>query len=467
VKSDSAPPPTADAANGGGLRRELGLLDATMINAGTMIASAIFIVPSAIAAGVQSSLPSLLVWVVAGLVSLCGALCVAELGAAMPEAGGQYVYLSRAFSPVLGFLYGWSAFFVINTASLAAIAVGFATYLGFFFPLTVREIQYIASLSIIGLTLLNCLGLRVGANTQNLLTVLKIGALLAIPLLGLFLPGGNPDHFQPLWPAGGSRTLVVAAGPALVAALWAYDGWIESTYVGSEIRNPGRNLPLSIVLSTAVVMLLYVVVNAGYLYLLSPARMAASQLVASDAMKVVLGTGGGLFVTIAILVSTLGANNGIVFTSARIPYAMAKEGLFFRWATRLSRRNHSPNLTLLIQMVVAVLLTLTGSYVQLTTYVVFVGFLFYALSAVAVLLLRHREPGLARPYRAWGYPITPLLFILFALYLVTDTIVHTPRESLVGAGIVLLGLPAYWYWRKSESSSGQLPEDERLAAPDN
>lgn len=419
-----------------------------MINAGTMIASAIFIVPSTIAAGMQSSMPSLLVWIAAGLVSLCGALCVAELGGAMPQAGGQYVYLSRAFSPALGFLYGWSAFLVINTASIAAIAVGFATYLGFFVPLTPRGIQLVAGGSIVLLTLLNLLGLRVGATVQNILTVLKIGALLAIPFLALVLPGGSTANLEPLWPEG-SRTVLLAAGPALVAALWAYDGWIESTYVGSEIRNPGRNLPLSIVLSTVLVMALYVIANFGYLYLLSPSRTAGSSLVASDAMRVVLGAGGAAFVAIAILVSTLGANNGIVFTSARIPYAMAREGLFFQWAARLSARSHSPNVALLVQMLVALGLTLTGSYVQLLTYVVFVSFLFYAMSALGVLVLRRREPDLARPYRTWGYPVTPVVFILFALYLVIDTIVQTPRESLVGAGIVLLGLPAYWYWRRT------------------
>jgi APA family basic amino acid/polyamine antiporter len=431
-----------------GLKRELGLLDATMINAGTMIASAIFIVPSTIAAGMQSSMPSLLVWIAAGLVSLCGALCVAELGGALPQAGGQYVYLSRAFSPALGFLYGWSAFLVINTASIAAIAVGFATYLGFFVPLTPRGIQLVAGGSIVLLTLLNLLGLRVGATVQNILTVLKIGALLAIPLLALVLPGGSTANLEPLWPEGG-RTVLLAAGPALVAALWAYDGWIESTYVGSEIRNPGRNLPLSIVLSTVLVMALYVIANFGYLYLLSPARTAGSPLVASDAMRVVLGVGGAAFVAVAILVSTLGANNGIVFTSARIPYAMAREGLFFQWASRLSARSHSPNVSLLAQLLVALVLTLTGSYVQLATYVVFVSFLFYAMSALGVLVLRRREPDLPRPYRTWGYPVTPVVFILFALYLVIDTIVQTPRESLVGAGIVLLGLPAYWYWRRT------------------
>ena len=455
----SGPLPRQSAADG--LTRELGLLDATMINAGTMIASAIFIVPATIAASMQASGPSLLIWIVAGLVSLCGALCVAELGAALPAAGGQYVYLSRAFSPVIGFLYGWSAFLVINTASIAAIAVGFATYLGFFTPLSPTGIKLVAAASIAGLTLLNLRGLRVGATTQNLLTLPKIGALLVIPLVALLLPQGQAANLAPLWPAEG-RSLLLVAGPALVAALWAYDGWIESTYVGSEIRDPGRNLPRSIVLSTALVMLLYVAANVGYFSLLSARGVAGSTLVASDAMKVVLGTAGAVFVSAAILISTLGANNGIVFTSARIPFAMAREGLFFQWAARLSGRTHSPNQALLVQMVVAVILTLTGSYVQLATYVVFVSFLFYALSAAGVLVLRRREPNLPRPYRAWGYPVTPVVFILFALYLVIDTIIQTPLESAFGAAIVLLGLPAYWYWRRTESavaSPGLAPND--------
>jgi APA family basic amino acid/polyamine antiporter len=437
------------AESSDGLRRELGLLDATMINVGTMVASAIFIVPSAIAAGFLSSAPSILVWVIGGLVSMAGALCMAELGAAMPDAGGQYVYLQRAYSPVIGFLYGWGAFLVINTASIAAIAVGFATYLGFFIPLSPTGVKVAATGSIVILTLINCLGLRVGAVTQNVLTVLKMGSLAAIVLLGLLLSGGSMANFAPLWPADGAVSVAVRIGPALVAVLWAYDGWIESTYVGSEIKRPERNLPLSIVLSVVIVTALYVLVVGAYTYLLSPTTMAASTLVASDAMKVVIGAGGAAFVAAAIIVATLGANNGIVFTSARIPYAMARQGLFFSWAAKLHPIFRSPVITLLVQGGVAVALTLTGSYVQLSTYVVFVSFLFYALSAAAVIVLRYRAPTLARPYRAWGYPLTPLLFIAFAMYLVIDTIVQTPRDSAVGAGILVAGLPAYWYWKKA------------------
>jgi amino acid transporter len=430
-----------------GLRRELGLLDATMINAGSTIASAIFIVPSTVALAFGSTMPTLLIWVFGGLVTLLGALCVAELGAAMPEAGGQYVYLGRAFHPALGFLYGWAAFVIINTASIAAVAWAFATYLARLVPMFQGAIPWVAAGSIVVLTVLNLRGLRTGALTQNILTLIKIGTLAAIAVFAMVLPGGNTANLEPLWPAH-SSTLVMSLGPALVAVLWAYDGWIESTYVGSEISDPGRNLPRSIILSTLIVMGTYMAVNAAFLYLLGPERMGASAQVGSDAMQVVLGSGGERFIAAAIVIGTLGANNGYIFTSARIPYAMAVDGKFFGWAGRLDAKTHAPNTVLLVQMLLALAFTLSGTYERLLTYVVFASFLFYGLSAAAVMVLRRREPGLARPYRAWGYPVTPIVFILFAIYLVGDTIVHSPRESAIGAVIVLLGLPAYYYWKR-------------------
>ena len=429
-----------------GLRRELGLLDATMINAGTSIASAIFIVPSTVALAFNATMPILLLWVVGGMVSLFGALCVAELGAAMPAAGGQYVYLGRAFHPLFGFLYGWTAFLIINTASVATIAHGFASYLARLVPLAPESLPAVASASIVVLTLLNLRGLRTGAVTQNIFTLTKIGALAAIPILALILPGANVANLEPMWPTTGVSMLAV--GPALVAILWAYDGWIESSYVGGEIKDPGRVIPRSILYSTLIVTGVYVAANAAYLYLLGPAKMGTATLVGAEAMQVVMGQWGERFIAAAIVVATLGANNGIIFTAPRIPYAMASEGLFFSWATRLHPRTRSPNVLLLVQMVVAVVYAMSGSYNQLLGYVVFASFLFYALSALAVMVLRKREPDLPRPYRTWGYPVTPVLFILFAVYLVGDSFVHTPVESAIGVGIVLLGVPAFFYWRR-------------------
>ena len=441
-------PVPAGTRGADGLCRELGLLDATMINVGTIIASSIFIVPSAIAAAFTASFPTILVWVVGAVISLCGALCIAELGAAMPKAGGQYIYLQRAFGPIWGWLYGWGSSVVINPASIAAIAVGFATYVGFFLPLSAVAVKVVAIGSILLLTVINCFGLKVGAVTQNVVTLIKIAAVIALIALCLLLPGGSVQNFQPFWPTEPASSLVSAFGVAMVAVLWGYDGWIEITYVGSEMRNPARDMPRSILLSTLLVSVLYVGVSLAILYVLGRENAAKSPLVAADAMRVVLGTGGAAFITVAVLVSTLGSNHGIVFTAARIPWAMAREGQFFGWASKLHPKYATPNTALIVQGVWSSLLVLLGGYSFLISCMVFVSFLFYAMSCVAVIVLRRKEPGMTRPYRAWGYPVTPVIFVLFSIFLIRNSIIELPRASLYGAGLLLAGLPFYWYFTK-------------------
>jgi len=431
------------------LRAELRLLDATMINVGTMIASAVYLVPAAIAAHFSGVFPTLMVWVVGGVVSLFGALCVAELGAALPGAGGQFVYLKRAFGPVWGYLYGWGAAVIINPASIAAIAVGFATYLDYFaagsgMPLGDIGVKVMAVLSIAGLTALNYFGLKLGVVTQNVVTIVKIAALFLLVALCFLLPGGSPDNLTPFWPTESPGALLAPFGTAMVAVLYAYDGWIEITYVGSELENPGRDMPLSILLSTAIVTVVYLGAAAAFSYVLGHRGVAGSERVAADAATVVIGGVGAALVAASILISTLGSNNGIVFTSARIPYAMAKDGEFFAWAGQVHPKFAVPTTALVVQGIWSGLLTLTGTYNQLLTYVVFVGFLFYALSALAVIVLRRREPGLERPYRAWGYPVTPLVFIAFSGYLIWNTIVEQPQESAIGTGLLVLGLVFYY-----------------------
>src|SRR5207253_2994138 len=374
------------------LKRQLGLLDATMINVGTIIASAIFIVPSAIALQLHASLPTVLVWIAGGLVSLLGALAVAELGAAMPKAGGQYVYLTEAYGPVWGYLYGWASGVVINPASIAAIAVGFATYCGFFVPLAGAGIKAVAVASIVALTALNCLGVRLGAITQNVLTLIKMALLVVLIVAGFVLPGGSVTNLSPLWPPGGG--LIAPFGVAMVAALWAYDGWIEITYVGSEVKDPERNVPRSIVLSTLIGMALYCLVTASFAYVLSPARMAASSLVASDAAQVTMGRAGAALVAVAIMTATLGSNNGIVLTAARVPYAMARDGVLPRWLAGVHPRFLTPVPSLVVQAVIAIALAFTGTYNQLFTYVIFAEFVSYAAGCGAVIRLRHGAPSL-------------------------------------------------------------------------
>ena len=430
------------------LRRELTLLDSTMINAGTMIASAIFIVPATIALHAQGSALTVIVWVVGGLVSLMGALAIAELGAAMPEAGGQFVYLRAAYGPVWGFLYGWGAFMVINTASIAAIAVAFAQYLGYFFPLSDAEIKIVAMLSTVVLTTLNCFGLKMGAWTQNVFTFLKMAALAGIVMVSFVLKGGAVENFTPFFPAQSFSSLLGPLGLAMVAALWAYDGWIEITYVGSEVKNPQRNLPLSIIFSTLIVMVLYVLISIACVYVLSVEAMAQAKLVAAEAATKMIGPQGAALVTIAILISTLGSNNGIVFTAARIPYAMAKEKLFFQSMGQVHKKYRVPMVALIVQGVWACILTASGRYDQLYTYVVFVSWLFYAMSCGAVIVLRHKAPNMTRPYKTWGYPVVPIIFILFAIWLMLNTIVEAPRDAAIGVGIMLSGLPIYFYWKK-------------------
>ncbi len=441
------------------LKRQLGLLDSTMINVGTIIASAIFIVPSTIAAGLGATAPAILVWVVGGFVSLLGALSVAELGAAMPEAGGQYVYLTKAYGPIWGYLYGWTAGVVINPASIAAIAVGFATYLGFFVPLADAGIKAVAIVSIVALTVLNALGVKLGVLIQNVLTLIKIGLLVLLITVGFVAPGGNVANFSPVWPDAPLAALIAPFGVAMLAALWAYDGWIEITYVGGEVKDPEHNLPRSVVFSTLIAIALYCLVTASFAYVLSPARMAASSLVASDAAQVTMGRAGAALVAVAILTATLGSNNGQVLAGARIPYAMARHGLLPRWLGGVHSRFLTPAPSLIVQGAVAIALTWISTepswkdtYNRLFTYVVLSGFVFYALSCGAVIRLRYTAAQLPRPYKAWGYPATPILFILFSLWLVINTAREQPRDSAVGAALILAGLPVYW-WRRSAVSA--------------
>jgi APA family basic amino acid/polyamine antiporter len=430
------------------LRRELTLLDSTMINVGTMIASAIFIVPATIAMHVQGSALTVGVWILGGLVSLLGALSIAELGAAMPEAGGQFVYLREAYGPMWGFLYGWAAFMVINTASIAAIAVGFAQYLGYFFPLDPLGVKIVAIISTIFLTTLNCFGLKLGAWTQNVFTLIKMGALFALVAVSFTLRGGAPANFDPLLPSQSFASLIGPFGLAMVAALWAYDGWIEITYVASEVKNPQRNMPLSITYSILIVIALYVLMSLACVYVLSIAKMAPAQLVAADLATAIMGPVGAALVTVAILISTLGSNHGIVFTAARIPYAMAKEKLFFNSMAEVNAKFRTPVVALSVQGVWACLLTLSGTYGQLYTYVVFASWLFYAMSCGAVIILRRKAPQMERPYKTLGYPVAPAVFILFAVWLMVNVIIEAPRDAAIGAGIVALGLPFYFYWQR-------------------
>ncbi len=419
-----------------------------MINVGTMIGSGVFLVPSSVALYLMAPEPVMLVWVIGGFISLLGALSMAELSAAMPEAGGQVVYLAEAYGPLAGFLYGWTAFTLINPASIAALAVAFVSYLGFFVHLDRVVANAVAIGTIAILTIINSFGLRYGAITQNLLTIIKVALLFVLIGAGLLLPSNAQAVAASATPEGG---LVSRFGLAMIICLWAYDGWMEVTYVGGEVKDPGRNLPRSILWSLMLVIGIYLLVNAALLATLGIGGMAASTAVASDAAVATMGATGAAFVAIGVMVSTLGSNNGIVICSARAPYALAQRGYFMAWAGAIHPRFKTPVLALLAQAVWSALLVLTGTFNQLATYVVFASFVFYAASAGAVLVLRRGRPDMERPYRTWGYPVTPILFILFAAWLVGNTISAAPRDALVGLGMIALGVPVFWYWKRKGS----------------
>ena len=431
------------------LKRVLSLLDATMINAGGIIGSGIFMVPAAVAMFTGSASLFFMVWIAGGVVSLFGALSVAELGAAMPKAGGQYVYLSEAYGPVWGYLYGWSAVAVINTASIAAVGVAFSEYLRFFFPITDISIKGIAVATIILLTIINILDVKSGARFQNLFTISKLGAIFGIIILGLVMEGGSNQNLNPFFSDQSFTELVGPLGLAMVSVLWTFDGWIFITYVAGEVKNPGRNIPLSLIFCMLIVISIYLLLNYVLIFTLGFTGMNGSDLVVSDAASVFLGNKGAAIVTLIILISLIGANNGQVLTSARINYAMAKNKLFFYQASQIHPKFKSPANALIIQCVWASLLTFTGTFNQLITYIIFASWIFYGMSAGAVIILRNKKPDMERPYKTPLYPWIPITFILFAIFLTINTIMEAPRDAAIGAGIILVGLPMYYYWKKN------------------
>ena len=431
------------------LKRVLSLLDATMINAGGIIGSGIFMVPATVAMFTGSASLFFMVWIAGGIVSLFGALSVAELGAAMPRAGGQYVYLSEAYGPVWGYLYGWSAVAVINTASIAAVGVAFSEYLRFFFPITDVSIKGIAVATIVLLTIINILDVKSGARFQNLFTISKLGAIFVIIILGLVMEGGSNQNLSPFFSDQSFTELVGPLGLAMVSVLWTFDGWIFITYVAGEVKNPGRNIPLSLIFCMLIVVTIYLLLNYVLIYTLGFTGMNGSDLVVSDAASVFLGNKGAAIVTLIILISLIGANNGFVLTSARINYAMAKDKLFFYQASQIHPRFKSPSNALIIQCVWASLLTFTGTFNQLITYIIFASWIFYGMSAGAVIILRNKKPDMERPYKTPAYPWIPIIFILFAIFLTINTIIEAPRDAAIGAGIILAGLPMYYYWKNN------------------
>ena len=481
------------------LVRGLGLLDSTMLVAGSMIGSGIFIVSSIIARQVGSPGWLLVVWIVTGLLTLTAALSYGELAAMMPKAGGQYVYLREAFSPLWGFLYGWTLFLVIQTGTIAAVAVGFARYTGVLVPwisesnyiiapvrfggyaLSLSTAQFLGLAMIALLTFMNTRGLQLGKIVQNIFTTAKTGALIALIVLGSVVglrSGGGAENFRDLWTLRGGLQevgagltaattfgLFVAICVAQTNSLFSADAWNNITFTAGEVINPRRNVPLSLALGTFLVIGLYLLANVAYLAVLpfEAIQNAPSDRVASETANVIFPGTGATIMAIAIMVSTFGCNNGLILAGARAYYAMAQDGLFFRAVSRLNK-HHVPAWGLVVQGIWAAALVLprtvktdaagnvTGYgnlYGNLLDYVISAALIFYILTILGIFLLRKKQPNAERPYRAFGYPVVPILYIIGAAVILAVLFIYQTATTWPGLIIVLTGVPVYFLWRKS------------------
>ena len=436
------------SGGGGGLTRSLRRGDLVLVVIGTVIGSGIWLVPGTVLRNTAADPGvALVVWLVGGVCSLLGALTFAELGSSYPDAGGSYTYVREAFGPFPAFLLGWTLFLAINTGSTATLAVAFATYAGELVPLGAVGRKLLPALMILVVSAVNIRGVRQAATVQNWSTAVKVGAMLVLAIAGLTLGHNGTVSASRAFTAPSSGALLSGAGVALLGVLWAYEGWINVTNSAGEAVDPQRDFSRGLLIGTTALVALYLLANIGYLATLGPEGVAGSQRVAADAVRVLFGPVAAKLVSAAVLVSVFSAANGLALTGPRMYYAMARDGVFFRSLGEVHPRFGTPAMAIAAGGAWAVLLTLGGSFEQLLTYVVFASWLFAALAAASVFVLRRRHPEAARPFRVPGYPVTPAEFILAALAIVANTVLARPVQALAGLGIVLIGTPAYLFWK--------------------
>jgi APA family basic amino acid/polyamine antiporter len=450
------------------LRRVLGLWPAVSIVIGTAIGSGIFLVPSDMIKAVGSPSMVFAVWIFGGVLTLFGALSYAELSAALPDAGGEYVYLNAAYGPFFGFVYGWTQTWVAKSASIATLATGFYTYLADFFPglraaaytlhypigpgggpLEIRFGQIFAISLILFLAGVNYFGVRLGGSVQVAVTGVKLALIAGLTAAGLWY--GISTHTNT---ANLHSTMAADPGgvagffAALVAALWAYDGWNNAGMLGSEIENPQRNLPRALIGGTLAMIVIYLLANLAYFSVLTGAEVGASERVAGDMMRRVLGHPGSAAVSVAAMISIFAALNGSILSGSRVPYAMARDGYFFHALGHVHPRFRTPSVSILLLGLWSSVLLLSGHYKQLYTLVIFPSWILYAMTGASVIVLRWRRPDLVRPYKVLGYPLVPVLFVIVAIGLLYSTLLTSPRESGIGFSIIVAGLPFYFYWKR-------------------
>jgi basic amino acid/polyamine antiporter, APA family len=452
------------------LLRGLGPWASTAIVVGTMIGTGIFLKPAEMAREGRYVAIVFAAWIAGAILSIFGALAYAELGASIPEAGGEYAYLRRAFGPVWGFLFGWMHSIVGRPASAASIAAGMVRFLSFLrpeiaLPLFTWKIaipgltgwirpydfvftwaQPLAVCCLLFMTAINYLGVRLGGGVQVFLTIIKVVSVILVIGVALVLPSGTVHPGDPTWPAAINGGVFTAFLAALAAALWAYDGWEDLNLVGSEIENPQKNFPRALVGGVSFVAILYLLFNAACLKVFPFQSLANSAHVASDVVQNVLGRGAAMWVTIAMIISALGSMNSSILSGARVPYAMARDHIFFRIAGGIHPKYRTPARALIFQGVLASLMALTGTFEELSNLFIFAGWIFYGLAVLALFRLRKTEPEMPRPYRCWGYPWVPGIFVLSALALTFNIWLQRPGRSTLGLLLILAGLPFYRWW---------------------
>ena len=453
-----------EAGERASLKPTLGLASATLLIVGSAIGSGIFRLPSVMAEQLGSAWLLLGVWALCGFLSLTGALTFAEMGAMFPRAGGQYVFLREAWGDRVAFLYGWTFFWVIQTGIIAAVAIAFAGFVSFFWPMAAFHQQLLAMAVIGALSLVNLVGVAYGSLVQNVFTALKVGAILALVALGFFLAGGSSSFSGPAIPAdgGAGAGLVGAIGLAMVAAFFAYDGWNQSAFVASEVKQPQRNIPRSAILGVLVVMGVYVLANAVYLWVLPFDQVVGTPTLAADVARALFGPVGAALITAAIVVSTFGTVNAFILSGPRVYYAMAKDGLFYKGMGSVSERFRTPDFAIIMQAEWAMLLVLTGSYESLVNFAVFAIWLFYGVAGVGLFVLRRKRPDAPRPYRTTGYPVVPILFIATSAFIVVNSLVNDTYNAGMGLLLIMTGIPvlAFIEWRRRRA-----PRPEPEAAP--
>ncbi len=454
------------------LIRGLGLTAAMMIVAGSMIGSGIFRKPATMAGQLMSPELLIIVWIVAGLITFIGALTNAEIAGMIDATGGQYVYFRKMYGDFIAFLYGWSIFAVIQTGSQAAIAYVFAEYLGYFYkypqlPQSLQDFSIfmpfvgdihpfldfgtkaVAILCILFLTGVNYLGVVFGGIVQTIVTFIKIASIIILSLLLFTFGQGSYANVYSGFniPAETITNIISVIGLALAGAFWAYDGWNNVTFVAGEVKNPQRNIPLALLYGTLIVIAVYVLINIAFLYVLPIDEMSKSPLVAASAAERIFGVNGASIISIAVIISTFGALNGSILATARVQFAMARDRLFFSPLGKIHPKFGTPHVSLIIQGVWSCVLVLSGSFDTISDYVIFAAWLFYMLGAYGVFVLRKKMPEVNRPYKVWGYPYTPIIFIIFSFLFLVNSIISDTQDAAMGSILILSGLPIYLYWK--------------------